>query len=80
VTVTLTYHGHACFSVEGGGKTIWLDPYLTDNPQADVSPDEIVTAVEIKEGQGRGGLDPPSRKEEEDLFYVYYTVPPTLVQ
>jgi L-ascorbate metabolism protein UlaG (beta-lactamase superfamily) len=35
MTVRLTYHGHSCFSIEGAGKTIWLDPFLTDNPLAD---------------------------------------------
>jgi L-ascorbate metabolism protein UlaG (beta-lactamase superfamily) len=44
MTATLTYHGHACFSVEGGGYTIWLDPFLSGNPQADVGPNEVTKA------------------------------------
>jgi len=30
----LTYYGHACFSVEAGGKTILFDPFISPNPQA----------------------------------------------
>ena len=34
--MNLTYHGHACFDVAGEGKRIIIDPFLTDNPKADV--------------------------------------------
>ncbi len=30
----LTYYGHACFSVETGGKKLLFDPFVTDNPLA----------------------------------------------
>src|SRR5256714_8552858 len=30
----LTYYGHACFSVEAGGKTLLFDPFITPNPLA----------------------------------------------
>ena len=30
----LTYYGHACFSVEVGGKKILFDPFITPNPMA----------------------------------------------
>jgi L-ascorbate metabolism protein UlaG (beta-lactamase superfamily) len=33
---TLTFHGHACFVLEHGGKRIVLDPFLTGNPKADI--------------------------------------------
>ena len=29
-----TYYGHACFSVEAGGKTLLFDPFITPNPLA----------------------------------------------
>lgn len=29
-----TYYGHACFSVEVGGKTLLFDPFITPNPLA----------------------------------------------
>ena len=54
MTAKLTYHGHACFSLEGAGKTIWFDPFLTDNPQADVRPDEIDQADYILVSHGHG--------------------------
>jgi len=54
VTVTLTYHGHACFSVEGEGNTIWLDPFLSDNPQADVGPNDVTKADYILVTHGHG--------------------------
>ena len=30
----LTYYGHACFSVQTGGKTLLFDPFITPNPLA----------------------------------------------
>lgn len=30
----LTYFGHACFSVEAGGKTLLFDPFILPNPLA----------------------------------------------
>ncbi|KPJ60695.1 MAG: hypothetical protein AMJ46_05425 [Latescibacteria bacterium DG_63] len=43
----LTYYGHSCFLVEGAGKKILIDPFITDNPLSPVkkeqlSPDYIV--------------------------------------
>jgi L-ascorbate metabolism protein UlaG (beta-lactamase superfamily) len=54
MTATLTYHGHACFSVEGAGKTIWLDPFLTGNPQAEIQADdvEVVDYILVSHGHG----------------------------
>jgi len=54
MTVELTYHGHACFSVEAGGKIIWLDPFLAGNPQADIAPDEVTQADYILVSHGHG--------------------------
>ena len=31
---TLTYLGHAAFLLEGDGKTVAIDPYLSGNPKA----------------------------------------------
>lgn len=41
MTVELTYYGHACFGIEGGGASLLIDPFLTDNPQATISADEV---------------------------------------
>ena len=54
MTVRLTYHGHACFSVEAAGKTSWIDPFLSDNPRADVGPDDIEQADYILVSHGHG--------------------------
>ena len=54
MTAELTYHGHACFSLEGAGNTIWIDPFLTGNPQADVRPDEVDQADYILVSHGHG--------------------------
>lgn len=33
------FHGHACFEIQAETGRIIIDPYLRNNPQADVSPD-----------------------------------------
>ena len=39
--VELDYYGHACFGVKGGGATLLIDPFLTGNPLAAASADEV---------------------------------------
>ncbi len=41
MAVELTFHGHASFNIRGGGATLLLDPFFTDNPLADVSADSV---------------------------------------
>lgn len=41
MAVTLTWHGHACWTVKNGDATLLIDPFLSDNPTADVGPDDI---------------------------------------
>jgi L-ascorbate metabolism protein UlaG (beta-lactamase superfamily) len=41
MTVTITYHGHACFNVRTGDTDILIDPFLTGNAMADVTPDRV---------------------------------------
>jgi L-ascorbate metabolism protein UlaG (beta-lactamase superfamily) len=49
----LTYLGHSAFLVEGGGARLVIDPFLTDNPVAAVSADEIdVDWVLLTHGHG----------------------------
>jgi len=47
----VTFLGHACFLVDGGGKSIIIDPFLTDNPVAKVTSGEIkVDAILVTHG------------------------------
>ena len=39
--ITLTFHGHACFSLASGSATLLFDPFLTGNPLATATADEI---------------------------------------
>lgn len=41
----ITWLGHATFSIESRGKTILVDPFLSDNPTASVSADEVSADV-----------------------------------
>lgn len=43
----ITYHGHSCLQVEGNGKSIIIDPFLSGNPLATVKPEEIKADVII---------------------------------
>jgi len=52
--LTLTFHGHACFVLEGDGRRIIIDPFLTGNPAADVGLDRLprIDAVLLSHGHG----------------------------
>ncbi len=41
MTVRITYHGHACFSIESSAVRLLLDPFLTGNAMADVKPEDV---------------------------------------
>jgi len=41
MTVEITYHGHSCFSIRTDQAHLLIDPFLSGNQYADVSPDEI---------------------------------------
>lgn len=49
---TLTWHGHACFVVEGADGRVIFDPFLSGNPKADVAAENVgqVDAVLISHG------------------------------
>ena len=49
---SLTYHGHSCFVLEGDGRRLIIDPFLTGNPKADIGPDKLpkVDAVLLSHG------------------------------
>jgi L-ascorbate metabolism protein UlaG (beta-lactamase superfamily) len=48
----LTWHGHSCFEYETELGKILIDPFLTNNPKADVGPDELdgVDAIVVSHG------------------------------
>ena len=52
--LTATFHGHACFLLEGDGKRVVIDPFLTGNPAAVIGPDELpkVDAILLSHGHG----------------------------
>jgi L-ascorbate metabolism protein UlaG (beta-lactamase superfamily) len=52
--LTLTFHGHACFSLEADGRHVVIDPFLTGNPAADVQVVRLpkVDAVLLSHGHG----------------------------
>ena len=39
--LTYTFHGHACFTLEAEGLALLFDPFLTDNPAAQVKADDL---------------------------------------
>ena len=47
-----TFHGHACFLLEGDGKRVVIDPFLTGNPAAVIGPDALpkVDAILLSHG------------------------------
>ncbi|MCK6538590.1 MAG: metal-dependent hydrolase [Anaerolineales bacterium] len=53
MTTTLTWYGHAALGLETGGYRIVVDPFLTGNPTASISP-EAVAADFILISHGHG--------------------------
>jgi L-ascorbate metabolism protein UlaG (beta-lactamase superfamily) len=41
MAVDVRFLGHSCFELEAGGTTVLVDPFLSDNPNAAASPDEL---------------------------------------
>jgi L-ascorbate metabolism protein UlaG (beta-lactamase superfamily) len=52
--VKATFHGHACFLLEGDGKRVVIDPFLTGNPAAVIAPAGLpkLDAVLLSHGHG----------------------------
>ena len=50
----LVFHGHSCWELDDGKHRLLIDPFLTDNPLADVGPDhfEKLDAIIITHGHG----------------------------
>ncbi len=41
MATTITFLGHGCFQIETAGKTVLIDPFLTGNPLASVSAEDV---------------------------------------
>ncbi|MGC9358340.1 MAG: MBL fold metallo-hydrolase, partial [Anaerolineae bacterium] len=39
--ITLTWYGHATWAINADGTEILIDPFISKNPTATVSPDEM---------------------------------------
>ena len=50
----ITFHGHACFSLEADGRRVVIDPFLSGNPAADIPVAGLrkVDAVLLSHGHG----------------------------
>ncbi len=49
----IRFLGHAAFALEHGGKTVLIDPFLTGNPKAAASADDIAAdAILLSHGHG----------------------------
>jgi L-ascorbate metabolism protein UlaG (beta-lactamase superfamily) len=52
--VKATFHGHACFLLEGDGRRVVIDPFLTGNPAAVIGPDGLPKLDGILLSHGHG--------------------------
>ncbi len=41
MSVQIIYHGHACFTIQTGQANLLIDPFLTGNAMADVTPEQV---------------------------------------
>lgn len=49
----VTFHGHACFSLEDGKYHILIDPFINGNPQSDLKADHVSpTHILLTHGHG----------------------------
>ncbi len=39
--VKLTYHGHACFTIDTDKHHLIIDPFISDNPLSEIKPDDV---------------------------------------
>ena len=39
--ISITYHGHACFSIENNGLHLLTDPFISENPLAVIKPESL---------------------------------------
>ena len=44
MTLVYTFHGPACFTLAAGDTAVLFDPFLTGNPVARVTPDDVAAS------------------------------------
>jgi L-ascorbate metabolism protein UlaG (beta-lactamase superfamily) len=53
MSIRVQWLGHAALLIEGGGRTVLIDPFLTGNPKAAVAPDDVsANLILISHGHG----------------------------
>lgn len=67
----LTFHGHSCFEVESGMHRVIIDPFLTNNPTADIGPADVkVDAILLTHGHGDHVGDTEAIAKANDALIV----------
>ncbi len=75
----LTFHGHACFTLDTrDGTRILIDPFLSANPLADIGPDDVgkVNFILVTHGHGDhlGDTIPIAQKTDATVISTYEIV------
>lgn len=68
----ITFHGHACFEIEGNGQKVLIDPFLNGNPLADTKPENItnIDAVLVSHGHADHVGDTVKIAQNNDAIVV----------
>ncbi|MDH3592843.1 MAG: metal-dependent hydrolase [Planctomycetota bacterium] len=70
--MNMIFHGHACWEFDDGTHRVLVDPFLSDNPQADVGPDafERLDAIVVTHGHFDHLADGPEIAKATDAVVV----------
>lgn len=53
MSITFTWYGHGCMLLQAGGQRLLVDPFLSDNPAAAITPDKVTCDyILISHGHG----------------------------
>ena len=71
MTVTLTWHGHATFSIDVNGTKLLIDPFLNDSPVSKIGADDVnADFVLVTHGHGDHIADARSIAERCDAQII----------